>query len=139
MKEGQDTVAAEGAFVHHGVKHDYSYLSQTGMANVIGSTFSSYSTTGISIPCARTKSSVVVMNVSPPYFAKQFTKSLSVTRVDRDTFFRISSTFLSALFAFFDEFFTFHASGSGNPSRSIIFAAALVGHIYIRFSSHFEK
>ena len=57
VRETEETAAAEGTLVYHGVKHGHSYLSQQCTTNVMKSIFSSSSSLGKSICCGRTKCS----------------------------------------------------------------------------------
>ncbi|CAF1405669.1 unnamed protein product [Adineta ricciae] len=70
VKESEETAAAEGSLVYHGVKHGHSYRSQQCTTSVIKTIFSS-STIGKSMSCARTKSSAIATNVLAPYFTEQ--------------------------------------------------------------------
>ncbi|CAF3694557.1 unnamed protein product [Rotaria socialis] len=70
-KEIEETAAAEGAFVYHGVKHGYSYLSQQCTTNVLKTTFSSSSAIAKSMSCGRTKCNSIPVNVLAPYFTQK--------------------------------------------------------------------
>jgi hypothetical protein len=70
-KESEETAAAEGTLVYHGVKHGHSYSSQQCIKNVIKTIFSSCSATVKSISCGRTKCSSIAVNVLAPYFTQQ--------------------------------------------------------------------
>ena len=70
-KEIEETAAAEGAFVYHGVKHEHSYSSQQCTINVFKTILSSCSAIAKSMSCGRTKCTSIAVNVLAPYFTQK--------------------------------------------------------------------
>ncbi|CAF2107474.1 unnamed protein product [Rotaria magnacalcarata] len=70
-KEIEETAAAEGAFVYHGVKRGHSYLSQQCITNVLKTIFSSSSAIAKSMSCGRTKCNSIAVNVLAPRFTQK--------------------------------------------------------------------
>ncbi|CAF4990208.1 unnamed protein product [Rotaria sp. Silwood1] len=67
-KPKKDEVAAvEGVLVYHGVKHGHSHLEQQCTTNVCKAIFSSSSIAN-DLPCARTKSTFIALNVLTSFF-----------------------------------------------------------------------
>ncbi|CAF1937723.1 unnamed protein product [Rotaria magnacalcarata] len=67
--------AVEGALVYHGVKHSYSYLSQSCTVNLSRKCFSD-SSIAKNITCSKTKAREIACNVLAPTFTNSIIKEL---------------------------------------------------------------